>query len=85
MLGLNKEIEVLGKTPYLGTKRGIEIQQWLDDNEDKNIESFVILDDDMDMEHLMEHGVFTDTDIGLTYNTYYLAKQQLLKSEVSND
>ena len=81
MLGLSKDIEILGRTPYLGTKRGVEIQHWLDENEDKNIESFVILDDDMDMEHLMEYGVFTDTDIGLTHHTYYLAKKILNRGE----
>lgn len=77
--GLNKDIEILGKTPILHIARGIEIQHWLDENEDKNIDSFVILDDDMDMEHLTEYTVFTDTYIGLTYHTYYAAKQILEK------
>ena len=77
--GLNKDIEILGRTKKLGTKRGKEIQDWLDENEDKNIESFVFLDDGMDMEHLTEYAVFTDVNIGLTYNTYYLAKQILEK------
>ena len=77
MGGLNKSIEIIGRTKRLGTDRGIEIQQWLDDNKDLDIEKFVILDDDMDMEHLLRHLVHTDTNIGMTYYTYYEAKQKL--------
>jgi hypothetical protein len=50
---------VVGSTPDLSRKydsfccRGYEIQEWLDRNEDKNIENFVIIDDDSDMFHLI--------------------------------
>jgi hypothetical protein len=50
---------VIGCTPDLSRKynsmccRGYEIQKWLDDNKDKNIGGFVIIDDDSDMYHLM--------------------------------
>jgi hypothetical protein len=41
-----------------------EIQDWLD--QDKDIESFCILDDDSDMVHLMPHLVHTSWHHGLT-------------------
>ncbi len=75
--GLDKSIEILGRTKNLGTKRGIEIQEWLDENVDLGIEKFVILDDDMDMEHLIDYLIVTDTNIGMTYYTYYNAKIKL--------
>ena len=74
---LNKDIEILGRTKNLGTKRGIEIQDWLDNHEELKIEKFVILDDDMDMEHLIDYLVVTDTYIGMTYYTYKQAKKML--------
>lgn len=77
--GLNESIEILGATKILGTKRGLEIQQWLDDNKKLNIEKFVILDDDMDMEHLIEHLIVTDTSIGINYHTYFEALNMLGK------
>lgn len=43
--------------------RGLEIQAWLDAN--PGVEKFVIVDDDGDMEHLMEHLVQTDALVGL--------------------
>ena len=79
--GLNKNIEILGKTDNLGTRRGIEIQKWLDDNKSLNIESFVILDDDKDMEHLVNHLVSTNTFIGISYIDYEKAKQILMPEQ----
>lgn len=56
--------EILGATPYLpGEQRGTEIQAWL--NEHPEVESFVILDDDVDMGDLREYLVKTDTQDGL--------------------
>ena len=43
--------------------RGYEIQTWLDEN--PGVESFVILDDDRDMEHLMPYLVHTSWAKGL--------------------
>lgn len=64
---------VLGCTPIISTpdsKRGHEIQRWLDEWEAKNpgdiIESFTILDDDSDMAHLMDRLVQTKFTVGLT-------------------
>lgn len=76
--GLNKDIEILGRTKKLGTARGIEIQDWLDEHQELNIEKFVILDDDMDMAHLMDYAVFTDVYIGITYYAYEAAKKKLM-------
>lgn len=62
--------EIIGKTPTRnrGTiGRGGQIQQWLDKT-DREIESFVILDDNSDMAHLMDRLVQCDcpSQIGLT-------------------
>jgi hypothetical protein len=46
--------------------RGYEIQQWLDAHPE--VTSFVILDDDDDMEHLSPMLVRTDPYVGLTMN-----------------
>jgi len=58
--------QIFSMTPRLHIKRGLEIQRWLDDHKDLEIESFVIIDDDSDMEHLMDHLVKTDNKTGLT-------------------
>ena len=60
--------EIVGQTPIInkiGTRRGHEIQAWIDELGEP-LESFVILDDDSDMEHLMGHLVQTDGSVGLT-------------------
>lgn len=46
-IGLNERI--LDVTPRLSRERGNEIRKWLQNNEQLNIESFVIIDDDRDM------------------------------------
>lgn len=65
-------------TPQLHTSRGLEIQAWLDNWEElveikkgtsyppEPIDSFVILDDDTDMEHLMNRLVCVDSEVGLS-------------------
>ena len=72
--GLDKSIEILGRTKKLGTARGIEIQEWLDEHEELNIEKFVIFDDDADMAHLEPYLVKTDTYIGITYHSFNWAE-----------
>lgn len=59
--------EVIGRTPIRHIERGLEIQEWMDNHADLNIESFVILDDDSDMKHLMKYLVNTDSEFGLRY------------------
>jgi hypothetical protein len=56
--------EVVGKTPELWCYRGAEIQEWL--YEHLEVEQFVILDDDNDMEKLARKMVQTDPEKGLT-------------------
>lgn len=45
--------------------RGKEIQEWLDTWKGEKVESFVILDDDNDMEHLSDFLVLTSESRGL--------------------
>lgn len=69
--GLNKNIKILGKTPNLQTIRGIEIKEWLNDNKNNyNIEDFIILDDDADMDDLMDHLIQTNTYRGFGFEEY---------------
>ncbi len=58
--------EIIGCTPVLHKERGHEIQAWLDETEYKDIEKFIIIDDDSDMEHLMDYLVKIDNRYGLT-------------------
>ena len=55
---------LFGITPSLGNPRGKEIQAWLD-MAGSVVESFTILDDDSDMEHLLPKLVQTSWDFGL--------------------
>lgn len=62
--------DIIDKTPtHCGHERirgrGNEIQQWLDDWTGEPIESFVILDDDCDMDNLSDLHVCTDEPTGL--------------------
>jgi hypothetical protein len=73
---------VLDKTPHLGWSidgihRGHEIQYWLD--RAMEIESFVILDDDSDMAHLLPHLVKTKCQYGLTRQKAREAKRHLME------
>ena len=62
--------KIIGRTPSLGTKRGLEIQEWLNNNKEKTIEDFIILDDDADMVHLKSHLIQTNTFRGLGFAEY---------------
>lgn len=65
--GLSKDIKIVGATPRLGTRRGIEIQAYLDEHPE--VEDFIIIDDDLDMCHLMKHLIWCHTDDGITNRT----------------
>ena len=54
---------VLDKTPRLGTQRGQEIEAWIRGTRFRG--SFVILDDDADMEPYMDRLVLTSMETGL--------------------
>lgn len=56
---LERTIEIMA-----AYNRGEEIQEWLDRYPD--VTQFVILDDDNDMDHLIDHLVQTDPKVGLT-------------------
>lgn len=59
---------VIGLTPILPGTRGSEIYQYLTEFEDicDTAISFVILDDDTDMDHLISHLICTPFGTGLT-------------------
>ena len=52
------------KTPYVGGCRGDDITAWFDRNPGKW--SYVILDDEGDMDGHMDHLIQTDFDVGFT-------------------
>jgi hypothetical protein len=57
--------KVLDRTRNLNAERGLEIDDWLDSCP-REVEKFVILDDDTDMAHLRPHLVKTNFVNGLT-------------------
>lgn len=66
MLGRFKIRRVIGTTPTLDGDwvRGKEIEKWISDNYAPK--SFVIIDDDTDMEPYMDRLVKTECEFGLT-------------------
>lgn len=66
--------EILGRTPWLGAQRGQEIFVWMNKEENakimKNVEDFIILDDDADMGIYMDNLIQTDTFRGLGFHEY---------------
>lgn len=55
---------IIGRTCDDYSARGIQIQKWIDDNNFTG--TFVIVDDDSDMEHLSNRLVKTNNNFGLT-------------------
>jgi hypothetical protein len=60
---------VVGITPHLGKwsgERGLEIQKYIDDSIGTNleVEKFIIIDDDPDMNHLMNKLIFCRQENG---------------------
>lgn len=68
--GLTLGTRVFDVTPVLHVKRGLEIQKWLDQAKETGIEveAFVIIDDDSDMEHLLPYLVKTNNMDGLIWS-----------------
>lgn len=66
--GLRQSIEVIDRTPVLRRQRGEEIQDWLDKHPE--VEKFIIVDDDSDMCHLMNHLLKTDCYVGFTMRSF---------------
>lgn len=69
--GFDPNIKVISKTPILYQQRGIEIQQWIDENSFNG--KFIIIDDDSDMCHLIQHLVRCDCQLGFTIYDYQKA------------
>mgnify|MGYP007080848394 FL=1 len=69
--GFNSKIKVIGVTSILYQARGLEIQQWIDNNKFKN--KFIIIDDDYDMCHLLPMLVRCDCQLGFTIYDYQKA------------
>lgn len=73
---------IIDVTDHMGSARGDEIQRWLDAHEDE-VESYVIIDDDIDMlEEQLFHFVQTDGWYGLSDRTVFLAIQVLKNEKV---
>lgn len=73
-----------GNKLWVGVPRGREIQAWLDKNKKLDAdkcESFVIIDDDKDMEHLAPFLIHTPFDVGLTENDANRAIEMLNRTE----
>ena len=51
--------------PYALASRGLEIQAWLDGHPQPRIETFVIIDDSADMDHLLPRLARTDFQTGM--------------------
>lgn len=76
--GLRDGIKIIGKTPRISIgNRGDEILEWLIHR--KDIESFIILDDETDMGDLMDHLVKCDTSHGFKETEFRQAELLHLK------
>ena len=74
--GLREDVEVIGCTPVLrhpNVTRGEEIQAWL--NEHKDVEKFLIVDDETDMGSLIYALVLCDPEAGFTRREFRYALQ----------
>lgn len=74
-------IDVYDVTPSINspnTKRGDEIRQWIDTQQDTSVTSFIILDDNSDMcEYTNTNLVQTDIKIGFQKQDYEKALKML--------
>ena len=75
---------VIGRTKSFGD-RGLEILQWLEDNNVMNISNYVIVDDEVDYDIKQyinkENYVQTDSKVGLTNYDVYMIKNKLTRKE----
>jgi hypothetical protein len=79
MIGMTPDLTNRGPVLWTSVPRGLEIDAWIKQyTEDREpVESFVILDDDKDMEHLMPHLIHTPFEVGLTEADADLAIKRL--------
>ena len=73
--GFIPSIKVIRMTPILLQQRGLEIQEWIDENNFNG--KFIIIDDDSDMCHLLPLLVRCDCQLGFTIYDYNKALRLL--------
>lgn len=79
--GLDPNIMIIDQTPTKFSKdRGYEIHLWLKDHPE--VEQFVILDDDTDMEPVKDHLVKCDSSKGFLSEEYLKAKDLLSDEKI---
>lgn len=71
----NLDKEVIGYTPMLGTKRELEIKEFLSNFDIKP--NFIILDDDYDFNELLPYLIKTKSQTGLTIDDVENAVKKL--------
>ena len=74
--GLDKRIEILGKTDYYGGGRIFEIQTYIEEN---NINKYLIIDDAFFGERYVANHVQTAPSLGFTKNKYEEALEKISK------
>lgn len=77
--GLDKNIKIIGKTPYISLEnRGLEINTFIENNLKNQEIKYVILDDDQDVSlEQKRHLVLCNTYNGFGFNEYNRAKNIL--------
>lgn len=76
------ELSIHSDTPYTSNERGDDITAWFEDHKDIPIESYVILDDDSDMNVHLPHLVHTSFyEWGLETKHIEPAVDMLMKPE----
>ena len=83
MIGITPDLTNRGPVLWNSVPRGLEIEAWIKQyTEDREaVETFVILDDDKDMEHLIPHLIHTPFEVGLTEADADLAIKRLKGEE----
>lgn len=74
--GLDKDIQILGKTEECYIPRGEEIKMWLEKHPD--VENYVVLEDAEDVSAVQDHVVKTNTFIGFNYYSFNKAYNILM-------
>lgn len=76
----NLDLSVIGITPNINhpdAEKGDEIRKWLNDNKNINIDKFVIIDDDDDMNEFGDYLVQTSFETGFAEDIFESALQIL--------